>query len=322
MSYFVFDMDETLADMHSIYYFIASLRVKEIWDKDDEKEMGPLPENFIKKVDAAYEYFLTEVLKEETSKKPLGVLRPGILDIMENIYALQQNKQINHMLIYSNNGHLQSLEFVRDLIHKHLNTTTLIGECIHWNHHMRQEEKSNKPGYAVKTWNVLKNIIVNGHCGALPTLQTNEVFFFDDLDHPDLRVQLKDNYYKVPAYRFKASFDRLSDIYTKALEHAKVDEQEFIKYVFHVYKKPNILTPEDLDDLLILFLQVTQETVSEDTLPPKPDEGLEMMKDALNKANMMQSYIGGKKRRSFQPKETRQRKRRNYRKRGRTRRKN
>jgi len=294
MSYFVFDMDETLAELYSVFYFVASLRIKELLDKDDAAEVGYPSVALQKQLASAYDFFVSAVLKEETSKRPLGILRPGILGVMENIHILQQLKKVKHVLIYSNNGHLQSLEFIRDLIHKHLGTTDLIGECIHWDHHMRQEEKTNKPGYASKTWNVLKNIIVNGHCGALPTLESNHVYFFDDLDHPDLQDTLKDNYYKVPAYRFKASFDRLMRIYSDALKMANVDETEFIKYVFHVFGKKGQLIPEDLDELLIMFLAATPVTSSENVFPPPKDEGIDMMMEALSKANMQ--AVAGKRR--------------------------
>ena len=146
--YFIFDMDETLAELYSVYYFIASLRLKGTLEWVNKDEANNITESLNTSLNKAYNNFVEDVLSEEISTEPLGILRPGILDVMKRLYDLQKKGLVKHVLIYSNNGHLQSLEFIRDLIHKHLGTNNLIGECIHWNHHMRDEERV--PGVANK----------------------------------------------------------------------------------------------------------------------------------------------------------------------------
>jgi hypothetical protein len=288
MSYFIFDMDETLAELHSVYYFVASLRINEIFEEEYNVR---LPRNIKTKLDAAYNLFVNEVLRQEASNNPLGILRPGILEVMEELYILQKNKKLNHVLIYSNNGHLQSLEFIRDLIHTHLGTTRLIKECVHWDHHMRDEERTTTPGYAQKTWNVIKNIMVNGHCKAPNNLTPSNVFFFDDLDHKDLQRNLGDNYYKVPAYEFKAPFDRIAPIYQASITNAKVDVRFFIPYVIKVFGRNLIQEVNTLNDIVELFKKNTIGTASIEELPPPKDDGIRMMEEAISRLKMR----GGKR---------------------------
>jgi len=226
--YFIFDMDETIAQLYSVYH---SLHYRD----------------FINLKNKPYKKFVAAIVKQEISDTPLGILRPGILDIMTRLYKLQLSKKIKGVIIYSNNTYLESLEFIRDIIHTHIGTNQLIKECIHWDHYMRKEETRNVHN---KTWNVLRNIIAKGKYKD-PNVHPKDVYFFDDLDHPDLKMNIV--YYKVPPYTFKASFDRIAAIYKEALH--KVSDSEDISDSNKVYNK----------------------------LPPLPDSGIDMMLDAIKK---------------------------------------
>ncbi len=283
MSYFIFDMDETLAELYSVYYFIASLRVSEIL-KEVGEEMSHVLEKQLKK---AYKLFVLNILLEELSPTPLGILRPGILNIMKQIQELQKLGKVQNVVIYSNNGHLQSLEFIRDLIHKYLETDNLIKDCIHWNHFMRIDETQDKSSNITKTWNTLKNILVMGHCQASDALEAKDVYFFDDQEHIDLEHNLGANYYKVPPYSFKTSFDRIAEIYKKSLRN--VDLPEYIYLISDVF---DIQQSKSLDHILQEFKGRTGPT--QDTLPPAPDKGIDIMLDAIVKV----TTTGGKRQRT------------------------
>jgi hypothetical protein len=284
MTYFIFDMDETLAELHTVYYFIANLKVAEIF-----REYGDeMPITLEKSLKKAYRLFVINILIEELSSNPLGILRPGILNIMKQLYDLQRLGKIAHVAIYSNNGHLQSLEFIRDLIHKYLGTNDLIKDCIHWDHFMRIEETKSKYDQPTKTWNVLKNILVMGHCQASEALQQKDVYFFDDQDHTDLQRNLGTNYYKVPSYNFKASYDRIADIYKKCLKN--VDMEEYNKVIADVF---SIDSYNSLDTILNFFKERTGQT--NNGVPPPPDRGIEIMLEAISKLN---SHSGGKRQRA------------------------
>jgi hypothetical protein len=280
--YFIFDMDETLAELYSVYYFLASLRLKEACEEDKL----PLPDTLLTSLQDAYKLFVDGILRQGDS---LGILRPGILSIMAALHRLKQANKIKDVIIYSNNGHLESLEFIRDIIHKHLNTTDLIKECIHWNHPMREEERTTQPGAANKTWSVLKNIMISGNCKAEETLEPNDVFFFDDLDHIDLRRYLKNNYYKVPAYTFRASFDRIAHTYKDALEAAHVDTSILLDYVIKLFvENDGIMNNSKLtasDKIIKLFRLKTPGTAAAINSPPPAvtDYGIRMMKSAVSR---------------------------------------
>jgi hypothetical protein len=257
-TYFIFDMDQTLADPLPAFYFIDSLRRK--YSTTD-----------------AYNSFVSEILKEETSAKPLGLLRPGILPVMSKLSELQKANKIKSVIIYSNNGHLETLEFIRDLIQLHTGNTNLISECIHWHHPMRDEERVVKPGVPNKTWTILKNIMQQGNCKAPETLAPHDVYFFDDIDHIDLQHNLGSNYYKVPAYDFKASVNRIAEIYRKAAKD--------------IIPNPNI------NSIIQLSKNQIKNIVSTNSLPPKPDEGINMMMNAIKRVE--EPIKGGYKRSDY-----------------------
>lgn len=281
--YFIFDMDETLAELYSVYYFIASFYIH----KDEENISELLP----KSLEKAYKLFVEEILKKEISAHPLGILRPGILNIMKTLRDLQLEGNVKNVIIYSNNGHLESLEFIRDLIHKYIGSNDLIRECIHWDHPMRDEERTIEPGMANKTWNVLRNIMVNGNCKAATNIQPTDIFFFDDLDHRDLQKNLGGNYFKVPGYNFRASFDRIAEVYRNVIRAANVNVEEMGHYIVESFASSTndyeiIVEKDDLMDGIIgFFKSKTKGTASENEMVPKPDRGIEMMKEAISRVS-------------------------------------
>jgi hypothetical protein len=260
MAYFIFDMDQTLADPFSAFYFIDSLRA--------------LSKKY--KTDRPYNTFVQDILSEETSNKPLGILRPGILPIFIKLKGLQEKGKIKSVIIYSNNGHLESLEFIRDLIHLYIGTDNLISECIHWYHPMRNSERIVKPGIPNKTWNILKNIMIKGNCKAPKDLDPRDAYFFDDLDHPDLQRNLGDNYYKVPAYSFKASVIRIADIYRSALNGV------------------SNINKNSIDNVIQTFKNKTKGTAAANVLPPPADKGITMIEDAISRVDNTMITGGGK----------------------------
>jgi hypothetical protein len=281
MSFLVFDLDETLANVYSVYYFLASLKLQETVRDTPTQSNSPVPVRVQRQLQHAYELFVDRVLTEEESDHPLGILRPGILEVMTVIRDLQEAGAVQCVTIYSNNSHLESLHFVRDLIHRHLQTNDLIRDCIHWNHPKRGEERVLIPGFPNKTWSVLKRIMEEGPCQAPRELQPHQVHFFDDLDHWDLKRVLGPNYHQVPPYRFKASFDRLEDIYRSCIKDAQVDLTVLQEYVESLFATKDDIIHVDVNDKLNginqLFDEKTHGTASPDHTPPLWDGGVEEM---------------------------------------------
>jgi hypothetical protein len=297
MSYFIFDMDETLAELYSVYYFIATLRLRETCDSEPNL-CNKVSDSLFEDLDKGYNVFVNKVLDQEVSNNKLGILRPGILEVMGKLSVLQKKGIIKNVVIYSNNGHLESLEFIRDLIHKYVKNDELIKECIHWNHPMRGEEIMGRPGAANKTWNVLRNILIKGNCKASNTINPSNIYFFDDLAHQDLRRNLEGNYYQVPGYSFKASFERLADIFRGCLSGMKATDMEELKeLVVKTFSNKNTdfhNQNDIMDKIIAIFSSKTRNTVGVNVLPPGPDSGIDMMNDAIEKAT---KQIGGRKRR-------------------------
>ena len=298
MAYFIFDLDETLAELYSVYYFATSLRL----------ESSSLELN----LDKAYQYFVRDILLTEISSEPLGILRPGILGVMKKLKDLQKIGKIKNVLIYSNNGDIKSLEFIKDLIHLYVGGG-LIKECIHRNHHMRENERVNAPHLINKTWNVLRNIMINGNTRAATNLVASDVYFFDDLDHPDLRKKLGINYYKVPRYDYKTSPDKVAEIYKNAIYKANIKGAKLKRYVNliiedYIINGSNTVTYDtSIDGVIQLLKDLSQTTFGTtlgnkqphiifSSLPPPPDIGILMMNHAINRVEIKNELRRIKKR--------------------------
>ena len=308
MSYFVFDMDETLAHLQSVYYFIASLTLD---TKDLQYRTTYFTDRFEETLDNAYQLFVKRVAEEEASEHPLGILRPGVLQAMKQLSELKKKGKVQSVVIYSNNSHLESLYFIRDLIHTHIGGKRLINDCIHWLHTKRQEDKimyHESRGNISKTWNVLKDIMVHGPVKAPTFIEPSDVHFFDDLDHDNLKGALQRNYHKVPPYSYNASFDRLSILYLSALRDAKVNVTQFAIYLMEIYGDPanqtqvaQVVTPGNvtlMEDVLDIFRYNTHVSAKSEILPPK-DKGIEIMEEVIYEVehDVKEGIKGGRKKR-------------------------
>ena len=274
MKYFVFDMDEAIAELYSAFYFITSLRIPAVIQKEYPEYIFAVSESIKRQLAEAYRYFVKAVLREETSYKPLGIIRPGVLHVMKMLYQLQKSNKIAHVMIYSNNSSLLCLEFIRDIIHEYLGTTQLIGECAYRGHPLRTERYSHE-----KTWNSLKRVLIEGNCKAPFTLGPEDVHFFDDLHHQDLKRALGKQYHQVPPYEFKASYERLADLYSDAIQHVRI--LQYAPLVGMVYGTTRNPITTSLQHILTLFKASTVRTSSKDDVPPLHDKGITMMNNAI-----------------------------------------
>jgi hypothetical protein len=187
--YFVFDLDETLCCLRNVAPFLRLLH------------SAPLRRT------GAYKRFVKAVLAAETAPEPLGLLRPGILPVMHELAARVQAGTLHHIILYSNNPCLEHLHFVRDLIHAHAGP--VIGTVLHWRHPIRTYDHLHDS--FTKTWKTLKRAI-----GA--PVSPKEVTFVDDQHHADLQEHLKDQYIRVPPYRYGPAFEQILPIFLSAVD--------------------------------------------------------------------------------------------------------
>ena len=323
MYYFVYDLDETMAEVYSLFYFLMSLKLKNRVSKTNYEENKML----FNKLDRAYYEFVNRVSDVEKSVKPLGILRPGIIEVMRELEALRESKKIKRMIIYSNNGNLENLEFIKDIIVKailpsnneilsrnvnnFIKSGILIQDLIHWGHPERSREiplyYNNKgqatktPGVARTTWNVLQKIITKDG-RENPDFIPENVFFFDDL-YPEhlIKEELGDNYYRVPKYDFKASSERLGEIFRSVMEPLVADVSFDFNQYLNLVQRDLLGTIgmnerfSDLDNLINGIKNKTGVTVGANVVVPEPDIGINMMMNAINKVKLL--VRGGKRRR-------------------------
>jgi hypothetical protein len=320
MYYFVYDLDETLAEVYSLFYFLMSLKIK----NRVSKNVYDANVQMFNKLERAYYDFVDKVTEIEKSDRPLGILRPGILAVMKELESLRQNKKIKNMIIYSNNGNIENLEFVKDVIVKGIMASNneilsmnlnnfmgsgiLIKELIHWSHPGRNAEipvYSNgsgrmfkRPGVAKKTWAVLERIITKNGTENLDFKPEN-VFFFDDI-YPEhlIKAELGENYYRVPKYDFKASADRLGEIYKSVMEPLVRDASFNMDLYIDIIRKrlvgqvANNIRLSKLDNLVNALKVATGPTAAINAVVPESDEGIDMMWDAIMK---VRAVVGGRR---------------------------
>jgi hypothetical protein len=281
MAYFVFDLDETLGDFYSVFHFLCNLR--------NEHCGGSLPHPELRDfLDIAYTSFVSTLTSMELSESPLGLLRPGILDIMHRLKILKDQGLIKSLVIYSNNGHLANLELARDIIQMAVQDYTLFSDCIHWERPERQEEYifPKLVGHANKTWEVLYKLLTNGPTQASKSIQPNDIYFFDDQKHVLMKELPEGHYIKVDGYSFKASSERIATAYQMAIEDSdllKYPElfELFFKYIREPFsRQKNIII--QFDEHIQRLIKDTRGTVSTDTPAPEPDKGIKDMKNTID----------------------------------------
>ena len=302
MAYFVFDLDQTLAELDSVYYFLMTLKIKNSAPKENNPAYSAWQEataGILGKLDTAYDTFVKKVLEAEQSTFPLGILRTGILQVMQELDALRDSGQLKSVIIYSNNGRMENLEFVRDLIALSLGRPKddkLITDLIHWGHPMRKDEHTGPAGSADKTWRVLKSIIDAQHPptnGAESDFIPENVYFFDDFAVPvtnrsgrpakqvhKIKAQLKGNYNLVTPYKYNASANRIGAIYSASLEPI-INADDMAKFV--VLTKSILNTVDGMANGLepVAKLKLIVKYIIKHS--PKADNGYDKMMEAIEK---------------------------------------
>jgi len=282
MKYLVFDLDQTLADVSLVYFFLVSLTIKDYIRELQPYMLQYFPEDLEHQLKVAYQLFVKRIAEAETSERPLGILRPGILNVMKRITRLPH--LIKHVAIYSNNQYLPSIEFVRDLIH-HIHRP-IIGTCIHWDHPMRTTDHESQP-YVTKTWDTLKSILRNGSADLIP----KNVYFFDDQNHIHLQMTLQENYYKVPIYKTHDSLDRISEIYASCIEDAKVNIFNLGIHLADVLNIDTDVTPSMIPRDLLNMLQSKSRSIDPHAaqyaqytqhVSQTQDRGIQIMNDVID----------------------------------------
>lgn len=278
--YYVFDLDETLGQMHSFFYYMCTLRPDEHFSNTNPARKSAAVANvrfgkMQERLGVAYRGFVRAIAEKESSAEPLGLLRPGILEVFRAIQAQKESGKPVCCMIYSNNGSLFLLELTRDVIHAALGVDNLIQDCVHWYHPTRRPEiQVGSPGVANKTWSVLSKLLKEGGCGAPEDLHPEQVTFFDDRIHPDLKATLKDNSIKVIPYSYKTPCVKVNKLYNQALTEAGLLDTAESKIDLLLYIRKHCGTVKYTDGFitwtthLASLIQFTGKTSPDDSVPP------------------------------------------------------
>lgn len=280
MSYVVFDLDQTLGDITLVYYFLVSLTMKHYVATHQPHMLLYFPKELENSLNHAYQLFVERIAKEEQGPNPIGILRPGIIDIMKQIQSADQIKSVS---IYSNNPYLPNLYLVRDLIHRCIGTPIIKG-CVHLHDSIRLHDH-NINDTVPKTWTTLQLILIEN--GAPSDLKPSDVLFFDDQVHTILQTDLKENYCKVSEYRTTDSLKAIADIYVTCLEDAKVNIYELFTYMADMFFldvsdiPPNVFVYSDLFDLLHIVINELMLKYPPLRSRKDDDHGIAVMRSAI-----------------------------------------
>lgn len=213
--WFVFDLDETLAHVTPYHHLVCSFFLKEF--AEDAAKGQPAFAKFIREtpeilrdaLNEAYTHFVEVCALQERSKHPLGILRPGVKDVFVKIGELKDAGIAGGAIIYSNNGTRKNLEFIRDIVHATVGRSDLICDVADlWDVRRPQQELQKK----VET---IKTILKDGPCNT--SVDSNDIFFFDDIIHHDIFSQIGERYVRVRPYSYKVHEEKLLNLYFKSL---------------------------------------------------------------------------------------------------------
>lgn len=203
--YFVFDLDETLGNVWSMRNMVLFFKPFAYLPKRFSVEL-PQSQELLDHLRRAYQRFV-ELCADEERRGTLGVIRPGLLPFFDRVAEGQRAGRIASCMIYSNNSMIELLEFARDILQTA--TGVRFEGLIHLGHPMRKQEGQRK------TFETIQEVYESEQ-GIVPTPQ--QVWFFDDQEHPALRDALGDHYVSVPGYDHSVPLPKQYTLLRQALE--------------------------------------------------------------------------------------------------------
>jgi len=230
MVYLAFDLDGTLGNFLIMWRILCNLKQTEFFKLTPQKA-NPLPnENMDWELGISYTSLVKRITDAELSRKPLGIFRPGIFKLFKEIVKLKEANKVQGVIMYTNNGSLPLVNFVRDAFHYAVKNPVFDG-IFYFHHPLRTKDVFGKPSPS-KNWPELKRLFNN--IGA-PDLEPKDVMFFDDQMHQHLTAVLGINYIKVNSYSYKVPHEPVLEIYHKALKDSDLlsdmSRDNFFNYV-------------------------------------------------------------------------------------------
>ena len=244
MAFVGFDLDETLGrfsvpDGHLYFLMPEALYTTQFLPYAPFHQ----PSDELKtKLTAAFDSFAVCLANKEPA---LGMLRPGILQIVGKLSQLKDEGRIRGIVVYSNNGNLAALILATKMIEHLLGKPGLFCNRVNWWNPMRygpgKNIKGHRPGAASKSTRVLRESFVGPMCGDIVAgyqeVPVDRLFFFDDLNppHQDIFDQIgPERYFRVNPYKKDASIAEVDACFNAALESQNLHQDE--EYLTYIHK--------------------------------------------------------------------------------------
>jgi len=214
MTYLAFDMDGTLGDFSILKRLLCIFNQPAFFLKTPEKVVAPSKPELNAILQNSYKRFIIRIIEKEESKAPLGLFRPGIINMFREISALKAANQIKGVIIYSNNHQESLVTAVMDMIN------AAIGSPVVDRGFFRYNKARTVANAAIsnpeKTWAELQHLLVASEL-APKEVEPKDVMFFDDLVHKNLKAALTTNYVQVTEYTHNPPLLDLLEVYRVAL---------------------------------------------------------------------------------------------------------
>jgi hypothetical protein len=241
MAFIGFDLDETLGRFSALHNHILFLTPGAVYQNLLLEESPFVPSEELR---GKLSNGLNEFAKCLVSKdSELGILRPGILKIIKRLSDAKDRGQIRAISIYSNNGNLGLLLVAAAMIENALGKPGLFCNHVDWYSPMRANERTpDSPGMAIKTARVLRETFIDPRCGTVESaanIPFEQLYFFDDTSHPNLRGIIGENhYFQVKPYkRDTTNFPVIDDCFQTALEASGLaSDPKYLEYVTPIAK--------------------------------------------------------------------------------------
>ena len=207
-----------------------------------EPEKARLPDRQIEEVLAlVYANFINRIIAEETLPMPLGVFRPGVFKLFQEIHKLRMGGLIKGVIVYSNNRTESLVKFIKDVINKIVGAPVI--DSFFFRYSKQRTVENNAIPNPEKTWAEIRQLLFS--IGAPEDLEAKDVLFFDDIIHTDLKTHLGKNYIHVERYVHNPPMVELLNVYRAAIiedtgkELAPIMEP-FLEYIKNCTMQTNV----------------------------------------------------------------------------------
>ena len=254
MVYLAFDMDGTIGEFTILKQLLCIFNQPAYFIMEPEKTQ--LPDEQIKHMlSSAYTNFVNRIIAEETGPTPLGVFRPGVFKLFQEIHKLRISGMVKGVIIYSNNRTESLVEFIKDVLNTVVGAPVI--DTVFFRFSKQRTDTNRAMANPEKTWAEIKQLLLS--IGAPEELKPNDVLFFDDIIHADLKEKLGINYIHVEKYVHNPPMVELLKVYRAAV----IEDTEktyaslilpFLTYIKSCGTNPSTL-PESFNSYLTSILE-------------------------------------------------------------------